>query len=447
MHRSLSASNVVLDEEMNPLITDIGISKLDYVEHPNDIIYKSPEILNGAEYSKKTDIYAFGIIASQLLKGVINVYEDIIQDNSQIKANVIAGVTPSLPENLPKELINLIANCLNKESDRCSSFNDITISIENIFESLKGKDEPISAFDDFKNKINQVTDQMDDEIKAFKQAADKGDVKMMILYAKARKKGHKCTANETEAIRYYKMASDMGDEAATRQLSNSQRAGRTLSGSIGSISSQNDATLRTSITELEKYEEQKAESENDNDNEFISLAKDNFFKKGKFDINQLVNDVKLNYNKKKIVEFDEKELTKQNFIFTDGARDRLTKLHNYITCGVPVLLEGPTGTSKTLSAEEVCSLLGITLVRFNLSSETKTSDLLGRYIGDPDSWAGISMNEGPFIKAFSEGYCLLLDEINLASQSVLQCIEEALDSGVISIEIPGMPLKIGRAHV
>ena len=38
-------------------------------------------------------------------------------------------------------------------------------------------------------------------------------------------------------------------------------------------------------------------------------------------------------------------------------------------------------------------------------------------------------------------YMLLLDEINLASEQVLQSIEASLDSKVISIEIPGMPLK------
>ena len=43
---------------------------------------------------------------------------------------------------------------------------------------------------------------------------------------------------------------------------------------------------------------------------------------------------------------------------------------------------------------------------------------------------------------FFPKFCLLLDEINLASQSVLQCIEEALDSEVISIEIPGFTLTI-----
>lgn len=41
---------------------------------------------------------------------------------------------------------------------------------------------------------------------------------------------------------------------------------------------------------------------------------------------------------------------------------------------------------------------------------------------------------------------MLLDEINLASKEVLQCIEESLDSKILSIEISGKPLQEIRAH-
>ena len=67
-----------------------------------------------------------------------------------------------------------------------------------------------------------------------------------------------------------------------------------------------------------------------------------------------------------------------------------------ISRGIPVLLEGPSGTSKTFSAEIICDLLGKKKIRFNLSSETTISDLLGRYIVNNESWAGIKMKEGPF---------------------------------------------------
>lgn len=81
------------------------------------------------------------------------------------------------------------------------------------------------------------------------------------------------------------------------------------------------------------------------------------------------------------------------------------------------------------------------IIRFNLSSETTVPDLMGRYIGDKQSWGGITLKERPYKIATENGYFLLLDEINLVSENVLQSIEASIDSKVISVEIPGMPLK------
>ena len=135
------------------------------------------------------------------------------------------------------------------------------------------------------------------------------------------------------------------------------------------------------------------------------------------------------------------KVNSKNFIFTENAIKKLKEIKYYLLNNYPVLLEGPTGTAKTKSVEILCEEMGLKFRRFNLSSETKTSDLFGRYVGDPDSFSGIDFQEGAFIEAFRKGYTLLLDEINLASNQVLQAFEECLDSHKISCEIPGMPWK------
>ena len=124
---------------------------------------------------------------------------------------------------------------------------------------------------------------------------------------------------------------------------------------------------------------------------------------------------------------------------------------------IPCILEGETGSSKTFTTLILSKYLAknwekeglhrnFKVLRFNLSSESKVSDLLGKYIGDKESFAGIIFKPGLFIKAFTEGHCLLLDEINLASPPILQCIEEALDTKILSIEMPGLPLKKYKMH-
>ena len=155
--------------------------------------------------------------------------------------------------------------------------------------------------------------------------------------------------------------------------------------------------------------------------------------------------------------FDKKFLLDNyNYILTDKAKDRLDKLYTYISKGVPVLLEGETGCSKTLSAEIICKYIydkkkdenkengkedekeKEKFIKFNLSAEVKINDLMQKFIGDKNSLSGIKVVDGPFYRAFKEGLPLILDEINLASEEVLQCIEDTLDSGEINIFIYGI---------
>ena len=59
-----------------------------------------------------------------------------------------------------------------------------------------------------------------------------------------------------------------------------------------------------------------------------------------------------------------------------------------------------------------------------MSSDTVPANPLGKMICDKNSLAGMSSQENHFFKAFKYGHPLLLDEINLASQAVLQYISK-----------------------
>ena len=146
-------------------------------------------------------------------------------------------------------------------------------------------------------------------------------------------------------------------------------------------------------------------------------------------------------------------LNDYNYILTEKAKIRLDKLFTYIHNGVPVILEGETGSSKTLSAEIICKYIyekkkeklksenkeeEKPYIKYNLSAEVKISDLMQKIMGDKNCFSGINIVDGPFLEAFKKGVPLILDEINLASQEVLQCIEDALDSKIIDIEISGI---------
>ena len=66
--------------------------------------------------------------------------------------------------------------------------------------------------------------------------------------------------------------------------------------------------------------------------------------------------------------------------------------------------------------------------------------MISKYVGDSESLIGLKVKNGPFLDAYINGKILLLDEINLASKNVLQCIQQSLDNGYISVETNGKGL-------
>ena len=141
--------------------------------------------------------------------------------------------------------------------------------------------------------------------------------------------------------------------------------------------------------------------------------------------------------KKRDFEYKIEEI-KGNFVLTNEAKERLQKIKNFFDSKIPIMLEGPTGTSKTKTIQVLCSLLKKKLIRFNLSNETTIEDLIGRLgSGGEDSWSSFKFVPGPFTEACEHGHVLLLDEVNLGQKSVLQCMETALDTGEIKQDIPG----------
>lgn len=91
-----------------------------------------------------------------------------------------------------------------------------------------------------------------------------------------------------------------------------------------------------------------------------------------------------------------------------------------------VLLEGPPGVGKTSLVEYLARKLNIQLYRVNLSEQTDLIDLLGSDVPS-DSSSAFKWADGVLLKAMKEGAWLLLDELNMASQTVLEGLNSILD--------------------
>ncbi|XP_072355863.1 midasin [Scyliorhinus torazame] len=94
----------------------------------------------------------------------------------------------------------------------------------------------------------------------------------------------------------------------------------------------------------------------------------------------------------------------------------------------PILLEGSPGVGKTSLVVALAKASGNQLVRINLSEQTDVTDLFGTDLPVEGGKGGqFAWRDGPLLAALKAGHWVVLDELNLASQSVLEGLNACFD--------------------
>ncbi|KAJ0986823.1 hypothetical protein J5N97_005179 [Dioscorea zingiberensis] len=146
IHRDLKSANILLDKAMRAKVADFGLSKEDIYDGRKSGLkgtygYMDPDYMSTNKFTKKSDIYSFGIIIFELITA-INPQQGLME---YINLAVIGGdgkadweeiIDKKLAGKSNPQEVSLLADiaykCLDKNPRKRPSIADVTIAISKI---------------------------------------------------------------------------------------------------------------------------------------------------------------------------------------------------------------------------------------------------------------------------------------------------------------------------
>ncbi|KDO23943.1 TKL protein kinase [Saprolegnia parasitica CBS 223.65] len=138
-HRDIKSDNVLLSSSDEIKLGDLGLARIvatEMTEAPGTRLWMAPEILraNGTSYGLAADIYAFGVLLTELATGQLPYFDQDVQDPIAFTRGVIDGsLRPTLPTECQCEpwLRTLADMCLRGDPAKRPTVDQIVAILQN----------------------------------------------------------------------------------------------------------------------------------------------------------------------------------------------------------------------------------------------------------------------------------------------------------------------------
>jgi len=134
VHRDIKTMNFLVSDDWTVKVADFGLSKHLKQANTNTFCgtmpWAAPEVLSGALYSTKVDVYSFGIVLWELFSRK-EPYSEL--SASQIILQVVnKGYRPEIPANCPPEWKKLIQSCWHQNPDNRPTMEEVFSMLKQI---------------------------------------------------------------------------------------------------------------------------------------------------------------------------------------------------------------------------------------------------------------------------------------------------------------------------